>query len=185
MPPRSGATTGINISFIADDRGVQALLNRMETGFSPVAMAGFLSTVIGPWLNERAKNRFQNEGDDVSGAWAPLRPATQEIRRNGPWSVGAAHPINVRTGEMERYVTGGATPAIATGPIATLIFPEVSNSGGSELRKKMKTAQKGAKQKGLNATPPRPVIGLGVQDLTFMLSSLHFYAERIQRGGRR
>lgn len=184
MPPRRAATTGVDVHFIADDKGVQQMLRRLETGFSSVAMSAFLGTTVGPWLQQRAKQRFQTEGDDVSGKWRGLELSTQDIRRQGPWAVGPAHPINVRTHEMENYVTGSAGDAIPLGPIAQLTFPDRRRGGSPELQKKMKTAQKGAKQKGFKNTPARPVIGLGVQDLTFVVASLQFYAERIGRGGR-
>lgn len=181
MPP---STTGIDVQFIADDKGVAQLLRRLDTGFSSVAMAAFLGTTVGPWLQQRAKDRFQNEGDDVSGKWKGLETSTQEIRRNGPWNVGPAHPINVRTHEMENYVTGSAGDAIPLGPIAQLTFPDTRRGGGAELGKKMKTAQKGAKQRGMKPTPARPVIGLGVQDLTFTLAALQFYTKKVGKGWR-
>lgn len=184
MPPSASRT--VSIDFIGDDKGVQQLLRRMEVGFSTLGMAAFLGTTVGPWLQQRAKDRFQNQGDDVVGHWKTLELSTQDIRRNGPWNVGPAHPINVRTHEMENYVTGSAGDAIPVGPIAQLTFPDRNRGGSKELQKKMKTAQKGAKQKGFKNTPARPVIGLGVQDLTFTMAMLHLYADRVGKGvGRR
>lgn len=184
MPPYAGRV--VEIDFIGDDKGVQQLLRRMEVGFSSVSMAAFLGTTVGPWLQQRAKNRFQNEGDETVGRWKGLELSTQDIRRNGPWQVGPAHPINVRTHEMENYVTGSAGDAIPVGPIAQLTFPDRNRGGSKELQKKMRTAQKGSKQKGMKNTPARPVIGLGVQDLTFTLAALHLYADRTGKGlGRR
>lgn len=181
MPP----SRTVEVDFIGDDKGVQQLLHRMQVGFSPVAMAAFLGSTVGPWLQQRAKDRFENEGDDVVGRWKPLELSTQDIRRMGTWNVGAAHPINVRTHEMENYVTGSMGDPIAVGPVAQLTFPDRRGAGSKELQKKMRTAQKGAKQKGFKNTPPRPVIGLGVQDLTFTMAALHLYADRVGKGRRR
>lgn len=183
MPPSMSRT--LDVQFIGDDKGVQELLNRMQVGFSTTAMAAFLGTTIGPWLQQRAKDRFRNEGDDVSGKWKTLESSTQEIRRQGNWMVGPAHPINVRTHEMENYVTGSAGDAIPVGPVAQLTFPDRRRGASPELQKKMRTAQKGAKQKGFKNTPPRPVIGLGVQDLTFTIAALNLYADRVAKGQRR
>ena len=179
MPPR--ATGYIDVQIIGQDRGVSALLQRMETGFSTLGMAAFLGTTVGPWLQQRAKQRFKNEGDDVSGKWAPLKGATEQIRRQGPWAVGAAHPINVRTHEMENYVTGSKGDAIPVGSIAQLTFPDPNRGSGKELREKMKTAQQGKKKP---STVSRPVIGLGTQDLTFTVAALALYAKKIGTGKR-
>lgn len=174
------ATGFLDVQIIGDDKGVQRLLNRLETGFSPLAMAGFLGATVGPYLQERAKARFRNEGDDVSGKWQPLKDATAEIRKNGPWNVGPYHPINVRTHDMENYVTGSAGDAIMAGPVAQLTYPDPKRNVGTLLPEKMRVAQRG--NPANPKTPARPVIGLNVNDLTFVLNELAFYAGKIGKG---
>lgn len=182
MPPRSGGT-GVYVNLMVDAKGVQAMLMRLDTGFSSVAMAGFLQGVVGQYLQERAEARFVNEGDDVVGRWKPLLDSTQQIRRESGYSIGPAHPINVRSGEMEEYVTGGNGMSVPLGTSqAVLTFPSPSQPQTAELRKKMKTAQKGTKQKGRRATVPRPVIGVGAQDLAFTLGALGLYVRKLQGG---
>lgn len=159
---------------IGDDRGVQALLYRVDTALNPVAMAEFLGTSVDPYIRHRAEQRFQSEGDDVSGRWLPLADATQAIRAASGY--GASGPINVRTGELEAYVVG--TPGISTPEAygASLTSPGIPPTG--ELEAKVRTAQSG---KDNPRTPPRPVIGMNEGDLAAVLTMLSgFFIERMQ-----
>jgi hypothetical protein len=163
----------VEIKIWGDDRGVQAMLHRLDTALNPVAVLGFLQGEVGPYLAQRAASRFAGEGDDVVGRWKPLSDATQEWRRKGreqgQWEVGDAHPINVRTHELEDYITGGAGEAYPLGSGAALAFPSRNPPKSRGLQEKMKTAQVGRKR-----TPARPVIGLNEQDLLFVLTGLAF-----------
>ncbi len=171
MPP------GIGISIIGDDKGVQAQLLALDTALNPLAVAALLGAEVTPYLAMRAKGRFAEEGDDVTGKWAPLSEATQNIRaagaQQGMWNVGPAHPINVRTHEMENYVTSGLGDLLPTAYGAVLRYPRPQRS--AELQKKMKTAQMGDGGR----TPKRPVIGLNERDLTFVLTALAFHIQKV------
>lgn len=179
------ARTGVSIEMIGDSSGVQRMLHAADTAFSTTGLMSFLTMDVGPYLQTRAKGRFAAEGDDVSGKWAPLRPATEAIREagrsQGLWSVGDAHPINVRTGELEDYITGGQGAVFPSGMAGARIqYPRIT--GKPTVRKKMKIAQKGglAPNSG-HQTPPRPVIGLNEQDLVFVLTSLSLHLRRFAR----
>lgn len=149
-------------------------MQRLEAAISATGIAFFLGKEVGPYLVERAKRRFRSEGDDVTGKWAPLMPATQAIREaDTSITVGPDHPINHRTGELENWVTGTAFK-VAGGNLA---FPGKAPSG--ELISKIKTAQQG---KASPRTVARPVLGINQADMVFITSRLFFHIESISTG---
>jgi hypothetical protein len=168
---------GISIQVIGDDRGVQRALHALDTALNPVALAVFLGAAVEPWVKKRADTRFAQEGDDVSGPWKPLEQVTQNIRASQ--GFGAAHPINVRTGELERYITESQGFSNANALGATLTYPNSAPVG--ELHNKVKVAQAGGRQAGHRDTPARPVLGLGPQDLSFVLLALTAHVQKVGR----
>jgi hypothetical protein len=179
MPKFSG---GSNIVFTSDAKSVELMLLRTEMALS-VGMYAFFETQMATWLSERAERRFDSEGDDVSGKWDPLAPATEKIREAGRlagrWSVGDAHPINQRTGELKDYITAGEGDTFTGMGNTEFIYPSVNLIGG-EIPDKMRTAQEGAAVKGtqarfMNPAPPRPVLGVNEVDLGFMLTALSMH----------
>jgi phage gpG-like protein len=160
----------IDIEIIGDDRGVRALLERLDTAMSPLSVAAMMTGQVGPFLQERARRRFEGEGDDAVGRWSPLAPATQEIRaNNAQWGVGPASPINVRTGQMRAYVTQSSFEDVAVHSLgATLYYPSRKSEGrgGKALQEKMRTAQQG---RANPRTPARPVLGMNEQDMQDIL----------------
>lgn len=173
---------GMSIQLIGDVAGVQRMISHLDTALNPVAIATFLGGVVAPYLGERAESRFSNEGDDVVGRWAPLQASTEMFREQGRnqglWGVGDAHPINVRTHELELYITSGVGNTTPTPSGAILQYPNPSAGSSRSLREKMKTAQQGRQKP---RTVPRPVIGLNERDMTFVLMAL---ATSIQKAGR-
>lgn len=167
------AAPGISISIIGDFAGVEAMLLAVDTALNPVAIAGFLGAEVDPWLRTRARSRFASEGDDAVGQWAPLKESTQDIRSQ--LGYGASHPINVRTGELENYITGGPNRLDVAPWGASLTFPNGNTPG--DLKEKVEIAQIGG---GDRNTVPRPVLGLSNTDLTFVLGAL---AGHIQSAG--
>lgn len=165
MSPRATSQGTVAIQLIGDDTGVQAMLNRLDTALSPAGIAAFLGATVTPWLRTRARDRFMEEGDDVTGKWIPLATATQEIRSTQGY--GSAHPINRRTGRLEEYIAGSPDAISIHALGATLTFPGKKPAG--ELRDKVTTAQMGREKP---RTPPRPVLGVNEQDLAFVLTSL-------------
>lgn len=169
-------TQGIAISIVGDDSGVQKMLEALDTAINPVAIAGFLGGVVDPYLRKTADARFASEGDSASGQWAPLAQATQDIRAQ--MGYGSAHPINQRTGDLERYVTqteGG----VNIHPFgATLTLPP--NNPGGEMADKLAAAQMGGVGPSGKPFPARPVYAMDSQDLAFVLLAL---AQHIERTG--
>lgn len=173
MPSMSSMTGFLDFELVGDEQSVQLMLERLDTALSPIGMALWMGAVVGPWLRERAQGRFAEEGDDVTGKWKPLAPATQQIRSAGEWPVGPAHPINKRTSELENYITGSDATVVSHTMGSSLTYP------GKQTRKKsvvekVRTAQKG---KTNPRTPARPVLGMNERDLTFVLSSLAFHVK--------
>jgi hypothetical protein len=70
----------IAIDIFGDTKGVDVLLDRLMVTLSPEGLAAFLGSTVEPYFRKRAAIRFRDEGDDVSGKWAPLLESTKEIR---------------------------------------------------------------------------------------------------------
>lgn len=157
-----------------DATRVIASLGAMELLLSAESMATFLGVEVGPYLQKRASERFRNEGDDVVGKWATLKPATVAIREGGNWGVGGDHPINRRTGEMEEWITQGQLNPTPSVEGASLQFPSKPPSGG--LADKVQTAQGGAVEP---PTVARPILGVNEQDMIFVVSRLAFMFQKV------
>lgn len=163
-----------DVQILVKEKQVQALLHSLDTALNPVAIAAFLGATVDPHIRRRAQERFTSEGDDVSGKWLPLTPATQQIRAQ--MGYGSAHPINVRSGQLQDYVVDSAN-AIAVTPLGAVLRMPGKPAAGT-LKDKVRTAQKGSDD---GRTPARPVIGMNEQDLAFVLAALGGY---IQKAGR-
>lgn len=170
MPRAVSQATGfVNVVVTGDTTAVQAALLRLEIALAPPGLAHFLGTMVEPYLQTRAINRFASEGDDVSGRWAPLAPFTENIRRSQGY--GAAHPINRRTGKLENYITNTPGTITTGGDVSRLKFPGATPTG--ELRDKVRVAQVGDPgTKGSPMTPARPVLGMNATDLEAILVGL-------------
>lgn len=153
------------LTMTLDDRAAVHAIEQLAALLSPVGLQGFLSSTVGPYLSKRAKERFESEGDDVTGRWAPLKEATVTIRSD--LGFGGAHPINRRTGELEEWVVQGGWDAYPQMFGASLRYPR--NAPIGELRDKVETAQKG---KSEPSTVKRPVLGVNEKDMIFVLAAL-------------
>ena len=163
----------MDISIVGNERGVQRMLSRLDSAFSPVGLTLFMHGSVEPWLERRARDRFATEGDDVTGKWKPLAQTTQEFREHA--GHGASHPINRRTGELEAYITGTKALVSYPGPaITTLTYPGNPPSGPM-LKRKVTTAQKGHVGP---KTPPRPVLGVNERDLAYVMTQLAFFIQK-------
>lgn len=127
---------------------------------------------IGDWMRDdlhdflvnRANQRFASEGDDAVGPWAPLKTATETIRASLGYPP--AHPINVRTHDLQNFLSGAPGNVVGAG---TWQFDWPGDAPSGELEDKMQTAQLGRVTPN---TVPRPVIGLGVTDYNEIMDSL-------------
>lgn len=145
-------------------------LAKLEILMSGEGLAAFLGAEIGPYLKKRAGNRFSGQGDDVSGPWAPLSPATIQIRADGGYGAG---PINRRTGELENWVVQSGWDAYPIAKGATMRFPGKKPSG--RIKEKVITAQKGrdgSEGPDNPRTVARPVVGVNENDMLFFQAAL-------------
>jgi hypothetical protein len=161
----------LEFEIVGNDRGVQAMLNTIDSALSPVGLAAFLYGQVGVWVKQRAADRFAQEGDDVTGKWAPLQQTTQDIRES--YGYGGDHPINKRTGELEEYITQGQVWVTTGAGVGMLQYPKGVPST-KQLRAKLSTAQQGRTSP---QTVARPVLGLNEQDLSVILTMLAFHIE--------
>lgn len=171
MPSAPKPTAWIDFEIVGGERGVQAMLQTIDSALSPVGLAAFLYGSVGPWVKQRAEARFTNEGDDVTGPWAPLKQTTVDWRESQ--GFGGEHPINRRTGELEEYITQGNIQVTATAGAGVMKFPGDAPRSKS-LTEKMRTAQKGRVSP---STVARPVLGLNERDLGVVMTMLAFHIE--------
>lgn len=150
-----------------DDTDVTQMLTRFDHVLSPINLSEFLRRYADPWFTGRALSRFRNEGDDVVGKWAPLKPYTVDARESAGFP--GQHPINHRTGEMERYIASGARTFTVGAQQASMRLP---GKGNANFNKKLEVAQHGTPYP---ATVARPVLGMNERDLSVMLQSLSLW----------
>lgn len=149
-------------SVIVEASSVEALLSAASFALGPESMSGWLGGPMRESLQGRAQERFAVEGTD-DGPWAPLADATLSWRASYGFGPG---PINRRTGELERFITGAPGSVTPHPGGATLSFPGSEPTG--ELGRKVRVAQ-GYEE--ANDIPARHVVGLGLPDLEFALLS--------------
>jgi hypothetical protein len=162
----------IDIDLTGDAAYVTKMITHLDAKLGPQGLTAFLSLTVFPYLTKRAKQRFQGEGDDVVGKWTPLAPTTEVIRQ--AMGYGGAHPINVRTGELERYITQGSVQASVQASPAGAFLQHPASPPQGKLKSKLKTAQQGDPKFG-RGVPPRPVLGMNEADLGFVMAELAFY----------
>lgn len=152
------------------DQEVKALMEKLRSRVSKPSIRIYLRSQARPFLQGRMQQRFQNEGDELTGKWAPLRPTTAMIRANAGY--GAQRPINIRSGELFKFVMDGKVTAEA------LTFP--GRTGTKNQQSKLQVAQRGgfgssASQGAIGPrrpAPPRPVLAFGEADRTVIMTSL-------------
>lgn len=163
----------MKVALVGDSVGVSRMIAYLQIKLSNQGMMGWLAGAVNPFIRQRAQQRFDSEGDDASGRWTPLEESTHRWREF--MGVPPDHPINVRTGEMESYITQSMAAIMPEAGGVILRYPGKPPS--SRLGEKVKTAQMG---KPKPSTPARPVLALGMKDMNFTLGSLALY---IQAGG--
>lgn len=165
------AKQGINVQIVGEDQGVRAMLMATLEAVDPAHMLLFMGGMVQPYIEARIAGRFSNEGDDVSGKWAPLSDTTRHIRETEGYP--GEHPINVRTGAMREWLLSAPPDFTATGFEASMAFP--GGDPSQSILDKLETAQMGRETP---ATQPRPVLGLGPADLAFVLQAMSEWVSR-------
>lgn len=147
------------------DEALIALMG-LDYAVSSVGLAQFLSGTPEHYIQARAMERFENEGDDASGGWEPLKDSTLRIREQRGFAPG---PINVRTGQLYEYMVDNQGQVNPTGVGAELRYPGNQPSDMHTLFA-FATAQQGSSHWG---TPARPVAAVSETDLAMQLALLH------------
>lgn len=163
-------------STFVDTSDVEDMLFDVMAALGPAGLSSFMALRMTPWLQHRAEDRFVEEGDDASGRWGPLMASTIERRERAGY--GGAHPINVRTGEMEAFITGAIGQAISTPEGVTLVYPSEEPDG--KLYDKVLYAQEG--RGGNHQGTPRPVLAIGETDVLEMQTALMLFIQEAAMG---
>lgn len=156
-----------------DTKDVLDTLVRLDSCFSPIGRQMFMQQRVVPWLQERAQARFDTEGDAASGKWAPLAGSTVEIRQNEGFP--GSHPINIRTGDMETYITQGSGTVTHSGWSTLLEFPRADIGGVEKV--KINRAQRGDSR-----TPRRPVLAIDQSDMMHIMNQFKLHIESFAGG---
>lgn len=162
----------VDTVIVVEEQDVLNLFKAFENAVSPTALEYMLATSVAPWLQHRAEQRFNTEGDLASGKWNELRPATNLIRLLLGYSP--VHPINLREGDLHRFVTHSGGTVSPVGDGAELTWP---GPGGAQ-EEKLKVAQQGSPS-GENPwfksakTAARPVVAIDQADVAALLVALN------------
>lgn len=167
-----------------DDANAEAALLRLQETLSPPSLMLFMNSVVEPHIKDRIRDRFNSEGDDASGKWAPLAEATLAVREAYGFDPG---PINVRTGEFREYITGAEGEFKEEEAELGVSWSYPADVGIEEdLYQKLRTAQVGATQSSGqfagSKTPPRPVLAVSEADQAYIAGSLFEFIVARQAG---
>ncbi len=163
-----------DVGIYVDETEVADLLHHMIIATGYPGIKEWMHDEAAPWLQERLEHRFGEEGDDASGAWDDLSLTTRRIRHEEGFP--AAHPINVRTGSLRRWLVGAeekVVPRGSSGDGASMTFPG-DDPPDTQTKKKLKVAQRGEAHNAMFAgayTPARPVLAVNEVDLEVLLLS--------------
>lgn len=146
----------INLNVLIYSKQAIARLKWTDKRISPASLAAFNAGPVVEYLQERAAERFEQEGDAASGKWRPLHPATISRRTSEGYTP---IRINARTGAMKAWVLGARGTVVPSEQATTLRWP---GKPPGELNTKLRTAQFGKKKP---STVARPVIALDEVDV--------------------
>lgn len=181
MTAPSGAPSGSLGMYVWDvQSNVDEVMLLLEAATSPLGLQPWMQGFVVNYLQAEIKERFQSEGDRASGKWAPLEDATENIRQALGFSP--AHPINIRTGQLHKFVTTSSDTVVMGDSVVTQV---PGDSGDSVLEKKLETAQKGSRSNpfpGARNTPARPVLALDTDDAAAVLTSLQLHIVHAMEG---
>ncbi len=156
--------TGMMWTSTAEDEGTNRVLSAVERAISSASLAFWMETAAKTHIQERARARFASEGDNVSGPWQALAPATIADRIAQQYPPG---PILHRTGALEDYIVNN--PGVMLVDPEAVVFETPAPSSDPELAAKYLTHQAGSPSRRI---PARPMVGLGVEDAATLLYSL-------------
>jgi hypothetical protein len=155
------------VTAFIDATALHATVFKFERALSYPSLSMWMAGPMTEVLQRRAQERFLAQGSDLQGGsfknWKPLSAATIQFRQAAGYGP---VPINVRSGELERYVTGAVGRVGPTPAGVSMVWPGATPGGT--------LGEKVARAQGRDDPNPaaRPVIGLAAQDLALMMTSL-------------
>jgi hypothetical protein len=158
---------------ISIDKSDLKRLNSMLGGLTEMVSAKgrteLLEEKVYPYARRRIGLRFGDGGDDVSGPWAPLKPATiryreEEIKKYG-FRIGPSEPINIRSFMMFSHLMRSHSVRTSS-DVSALSIPGTLKGNPSAysvetMQRKLRIAQQGDPKRNI---PARPVLGLNQKD---------------------
>jgi len=171
-----GVAHMIQVEVVADPNSpALKSLGQLELILSEASMAGFLKNFVVGYLQGRAQERFDMEGDDTVGKWVPLKESTLRIRAEKGFPSG---PINVRTGELRDFVVNNPG-SIGVDVGATLTWP-TGLPEGNTLVYKYRVSQTGTMS---GRVPPRPTVGMSFRDMAAINVMLGGFIDSAKKAG--
>lgn len=151
-----------------DTSSADKILALAEGALSFKRLGIVLETLVVDYFQQRTERRFAMGGDNASGGWDDLHPATVLIREAEGFDAG---PINVRSGELKRSVMTSPGEVEATDIQAELRWP----TSDVTSQPKYMGAQQGVP---FNPNPlygptvPRPVVAIDETDAVMVMGIL-------------
>lgn len=153
-------------------QSVEALLREFEDTMTSESLADFMGKVIYPYLRDQSLDRFESEGDETTGKWAPLSDASERWRR---WDGVGGDDLNKRTGKLEEFIRQ-AVPTIIRGSDSAILQYPGGLPGDKNTAQKYRVAQQGqaagVDKRRKPKTPPRPIVAVGVEEFAVVSSRL-------------
>lgn len=118
-------------------------------------------------IEGRTERRFEAEGDDASGKWAPLTHDTQRIRSSQGYMPD--HPILERSGELREAVLTSKGNLTVDPSGVMLEWPGGINTPDNSKHIAYAIAQKGSLP---NKTVSRPIAAADDTDMILLMESL-------------
>ncbi|ANA85791.1 hypothetical protein PBI_WOES_17 [Gordonia phage Woes] len=149
---------------IVDVRRPTLRIKAFQDKVEGASLAGFMQGFAAPLLQDRASDRFDQDGDSASGKWKPLQESTIQRREKAGY---VPIKINERTGAMRAWVESAQGRITAVKYAAVLEWPGTPSN--RTIGRKLKVAQMGLPEP---YTPKRPVVAVEGEDLLTILVAM-------------
>lgn len=153
---------------VGDSVSARAMVAELYRKLSPAPLAGWMLGFVEPLVEKKTQTTFVTESDPKGNPWAALAPSTIEDRVSQGFAEG---PIQYRTGELYAYFKDNKSDILATQIGTQMTWPGQPPTG-EKLPYKVGSAQTGNSRTG---APPRPVMGLTLQDGAEITAGLFEY----------
>lgn len=158
----------IDMQIIGDSVASRMMCRTLFAKLEPGPLAGFLLSTVEPIVKHETADNFVGEHDPKGNPWAPLSPVTIADRIARGYAEG---PIQYRSGEMYGFFNAAKGNINATQIGTALTWPGKPPTD-EKLFWKVASAQGG---NSVSGAPPRPVLGLSLQDGEKIMMGLFEY----------